>query len=191
MELPQPAIKPLYLQVMSDEPQTHDSSQKMGRWMVYAAWALFLGLLTWLFSGTLERQHNPNQAPLGSMRATVAEVVLQRNRWGHYVVTGHINGKPATFMLDTGATDISVPAALAQRLGLKRGVELTYQTANGPAKAWATRLQSAGIGAIELHDLRAHINPNVSGDEVLLGMTFLKQLEMVQRGDTLTLRYNR
>ena len=186
-----PATNPLYLQVMNDESQSHDQSRRLGRWMVYAAWVLLLGLLTWLFSGTLERLHNPNSEPLSTRRATVAEVVLQRNRWGHYVVTGQINGQPTTFMLDTGATDISVPAALAQRLGLKRGVELTYQTATGPAKAWATRLQSAGIGPIELHDLRAHINPNVSGDEVLLGMSFLKQLEMVQRGDTLTLRYGR
>jgi aspartyl protease family protein len=176
---------------MNDEQQPQEQSRQLGRWMVYAAWVLFLGLLTWLFSGTLERMHNPNPEPMSSMQASAVEVVLQRNRWGHYVVTGYINGEAATFMLDTGATDISVPAELAQRLGLKRGIELTYQTANGPAKAWATRLQSVGIGPIELHDLRAHINPNVSGDEVLLGMTFLKQLEMVQQGDTLTLRYGR
>ncbi|MBE9516585.1 MAG: TIGR02281 family clan AA aspartic protease [Proteobacteria bacterium] len=171
--------------------ESHDDTHKVGRWMVYAAWVLFLGLLSWLFSSTLERQHNPNREPASSMRATGVEVVLQRNRWGHYVTTGHINGEAVTFMLDTGATDISVPAELAQRLGLKRGVESTYHTANGPIRVHSTRLERVGIGPIELLNLRAHINPNVKDDEVLLGMTFLKQLEMVQRGNTLTLRYGR
>lgn len=177
---------------MNEQPKEDGQQAEtptMGRIMVYLAWIVFLALMTWLFSGLLERQYNPNSRLSQMGRQQNAEVVLQRNRWGHYVTSGHINGKAVVFMLDTGATDISVPAGLAEKLGLKRGVERTYQTARGPAKAWATRLGRAGIGPIELSNLRAHINPNVAGDEVLLGMTFLKHLEMIQRGDTLTLRY--
>jgi aspartyl protease family protein len=39
-----------------------------------------------------------------------------------------------------------------------------------------------------LQQVRASINPNMQGNEVLLGMSFLKHLEFTQRGDSLTLR---
>lgn len=172
---------------MTQQQPQNDRQRALGRGMVYLAWLVFIALVTWLFSNILERQHNPNRQLAISQGN--AEVVLQRNRWGHYVASGHINDTEVTFMLDTGATDISVPAGLADRLGLERGVERIYQTANGPAKVWATRLQRVALGPLQLTNLRAHINPNVQGDEVLLGMTYLKHLEMVQKGDTLTLRY--
>ena len=44
------------------------------------------------------------------------------------------------------------------------------------------------IGPIELSTVKASINPNMLGNEILLGMSFLKHLELLQRGDKLTLR---
>jgi aspartyl protease family protein len=62
------------------------------------------------------------------------------------------------------------------------------QTANGRATAYATRLDSLQLGEIEVRDVRAHISPSMDGEEVLLGMSVLKQLDFNQQGDTLTLR---
>ena len=50
------------------------------------------------------------------------------------------------------------------------------------------RLDSVGVGEIKLRDLRAGITPGLTGEEVLLGMSFLRELEFIQRGNTLTLR---
>ena len=91
-------------------------------------------------------------------------------------------------MIDTGASDISIPAHVAERIGLKAGHKRIYQTANGPAVSFATVLDQVAIGKIELRNVRASINPNVGIEEILLGMTFLKSLEFSQREDTLTLR---
>ena len=44
------------------------------------------------------------------------------------------------------------------------------------------------LGGVRLGGVRAHINPHMSGEEVLLGMTFLRHLEFVQQGRKLTLR---
>ncbi|UCE90569.1 MAG: TIGR02281 family clan AA aspartic protease [Pseudomonadota bacterium] len=157
--------------------------------MFYAMWAGLLGLLMVFFNGVLERQYNPNRAlSYEPGEGGVREVTLERNRFNHYVATGAINGVETVFMLDTGASDISVPAHLAKKLGLKRGAQITYQTANGPAPGYLTELDSVSLGPIGLRGVRASINPNVSNDEVLLGMSFLKHLEFTQRGDTLTLR---
>ncbi len=156
--------------------------------MVGAMWLLLLGLLTLFFNDVLETQYNPNQQIASIHRDGRDEIVLERNKYGHYVATGMINQQPVVFMLDTGATDISIPANVAHRLGLEAGRPLTYQTANGPAINYATQLDSVSLGNITLYNLPASINPNVDHDDVLLGMSFLKHLEFSQKGNTLTLR---
>jgi aspartyl protease family protein len=90
--------------------------------MTIAAWALALGLLTWLFAGFLERRDNPNLDAVGSLTQEGArELVLRRNPSGHYIAKGRINGHPVSFLVDTGATDVAVPEGLARRIGLELG----------------------------------------------------------------------
>jgi len=141
------------------------------------------------FSDILDKQNNPNQsANTLSLNGDIKELVLERNRMGHYVANGSINSQPVTFMLDTGATDVAIPEAIARRLNLTRGPSATYQTANGSAQVYLTRLDGISLGDIKLSNIRATINPGYKSDEILLGMSFLKHLEFSQRGNTLTLR---
>ena len=171
------------------DPNGKDSTRQLGVGMVVAMWLVVLALLTVYFSHWEERRNNPNQTLHSQISEDGArEVVLKRNRYGHYVATGAINNVPVVFMLDTGATDISVPQAIAEKLDLERGPVVYYQTANGDAKAYMTRLDNVSLGDIALQGVRAHINPNFHSDEILLGMTFLKHVEFTQQGDTLTLR---
>ena len=172
------------------EPRhTEQEQRRMGLWMIILMWVLILSLIAFFFQSRVEHQFNPNQSVAGAQTATgEREVVLERNRFGHYVATGMINNKEVTFIVDTGASDISIPAHIAQRLGLRRGPEMVYQTAKGPAVSYATVLDSVALGNIELHRVRASINPNVRDDEILLGMTFLKHLDFSQQGKQLTLR---
>ncbi len=165
-----------------------DQQRRWGKFMVVAMWLVLLGLLTLFFSDVLEKQHNPNQHIANVQRGAQQEIVLQRNKYGHYVASGMINQQPVVFMLDTGATDISIPAHVAERLELKRGRAVTYRTANGPAINYMTQLESVSLGGITLYNLPASINPNVRHDDVLLGMSFLKHLEFSQKGNSLTLR---
>jgi aspartyl protease family protein len=160
----------------------------IGKWMMILSWVLLLGLMAFLFNGILEQQHNPNQAPLTLRDDRGAQVVLKRNRAGHYVASGRINGHPVLFLLDTGATDVAISDELAQRLDLPRGRQSLSQTANGTVISWQTRLSEVGLGEITLTDVSASVLPTMTGSEVLLGMSFLKRLEWTQRGDQLTLR---
>lgn len=156
--------------------------------MIVAAWILMLVLLTWFFNDHLERKRNPNQH-LAAVHDGVPEVRLERNRYGHYVATGTINGQPVEFMLDTGATDVSIPVAVADRLGLRRGRAANYHTANGTVRAWQTTVDVIQLGPLQAGPVRASINPHTGGDAVLLGMSFLKELDFSQQGNTLTLKY--
>ena len=131
----------------------------------------------------------PLAAPVETSRnGSDVEVALTRNRMGHYVVTGRINGRNVEFFLDTGATHVALSESLARELDLKRGASMFTQTANGTIVTYQTVLDSVEIGDIEIHDVTASINPNMAEQNVLLGMSFLKHLEIVQRGDRLLLR---
>lgn len=171
------------------EQHTEHQQKRVGFWMLVSMWLIVFGLVGYYFQSWLEQQSNPNQTVNTTAGQNGEQVVeLKRNRYGHYVTAGTINNEPVVFMVDTGASDISVPASIAKRIGLKRGREVTYQTANGPAVNYATQLQQVAVGGIELNNVRASINPNVESDEILLGMTFLKSLEFSQQGDSLILR---
>ena len=173
------------------ESQENEKRQQknMGYGMIIAMWVLIFGLLVFLFQDVLDKQHNPNQTVNAYITEdNIRELILERNRYGHYISNGLINKHDVTFILDTGATDVSIPASLADKIGLKRGEKMYYQTANGRAAVFATKIDRISIGNIELRDIRATINPNVSDMEVLLGMSFLKELEFTQRGNTLTIR---
>ena len=166
---------------------TQEFPNKIGRGMILFAWILLLVLLSILFGDYLEHQNNPNRHVVSSEGETERSVRLQRNRHGHYVSSGRINDKPVTFLLDTGATDVSIPATVARKLDLKEGHASRVQTANGVITVYSTRLNKVEIGNIVLHDVRAHINPQMHDRKILLGMSFLKQLEFTQQGDTLTI----
>jgi len=160
--------------------------EQMGRWMIVGAWLLLLALLTLIFSQWMARQNNPNQ----HLRAEAdvrggTSVTLIRNRAGHYVAPGDINGVGVDFLLDTGATFVAVPESVAQKAGLVKGPVTESMTANGIAQSWLTEIDEVRLGPIVQRHVRATILPGMAGDEVLLGMNFLRHLKLEQRGDSL------
>ncbi len=173
---------------MEQNQQPSQQASKYGKGMLIAFWLTGLVLLTFFFSDVLEKQLNPNQNPQSYSDGSNVEVKLKRNRMGHYVATGLINGQPVTFLLDTGATNVSVPAHLAEDLGLTPGRGYTASTANGNVTVYRTEIDRLDLGSIMLNRVNASINPGMQGNEVLLGMSVLKHLEFTQRGDWLILR---
>ena len=175
---------------MKKTPATGTEPKQLGKGMIVAAWLLLLALLTWFFNEQLDRQHNPNRQVMSATSPDgQPQVELERNRFGHYVATGLINSQPVVFMLDTGATDVSVPLPVAEKLGLSKGQPMLYQTANGTIRAWQTVIDEIRLGQLRVGPVQASINPGSQGDEILLGMSFLKQLDFNQQGNTLTLKY--
>lgn len=164
------------------------SNRRIGKWMIFAAWVLGFAMLMLYFNYFLDKEQNPNQSVYSRIdESGQTEVILQRNRYGHYVTNGKINGKTVQFMLDTGATDVAVPLKIADNLGLSKGSERRYSTANGMVIAYSTMLDHVSIGPIVIPRVRASINPGLKGDQILLGMSVLKRIEFTQRGDTLIL----
>lgn len=173
---------------MDDKTLTTNPHQKSAKWMLIFAWIAAIGLLVLFFNNLLEKQFNPNQNPTSANKQTGIEVSLKRNRYGHYVSAGFINGHAVVFLLDTGATDVSIPYHLASQLGLVAGAKHYVQTANGRIQVADTQIKQLEIGDISLDNIAANINPGMTGNEILLGMSALKHLDFSQTGDWLILR---
>lgn len=164
--------------------------QRMGQGMLWIFWLLVLGIGTWLFSTWTDSRERAERAPVARLTDDTIEVRLQRGRSGHYLAEGLIDGRPVTFLLDTGATSVVVPADQAERLGLERGPRIPIRTASGRDHAWLTRINRLELGPLTLYDVEGAIAPGLE-DTVLLGMSALGRLEMNQRDGVLVLKQRR
>lgn len=164
------------------------STSKLGTTFTWLGWIIGFFLLALLFDRILDHQQNPNQSVQTIRSGGHQEIVLERNRSGHYLFNGLINGKSATFLVDTGATTTSIPAHLADEFGLQKGHRFGVQTANGKSYAYSTRIDILKLGDIQFEQVKASLNPGLQGQEILLGMNVLKKMELVQRENILILR---
>ncbi|EXI86409.1 MAG: clan AA aspartic protease [Candidatus Accumulibacter regalis] len=116
-------------------------------------------------------------------------VVLTADGNGHFLTTGNINGSTVRFLVDTGATMISLGASDARRIGIdpSKGQPAVVNTANGQARVSRVQLDSVRVGEIVLHGIDALVHQQ-DMPVVLLGMTFLNRMEMQRDGQTMTLR---
>ncbi len=117
-----------------------------------------------------------------------SQIVLSAGSGGHFMIQGNINGKVVDFMVDTGATAVSLSAADAQRIGLKyeNGQKIMTHTANGVARAYLVRLNSVRIKDVEVYDVEAVVG-EAPMPFVLLGNSFLTRFQMKRENDIMTL----
>ncbi|MDF1588256.1 MAG: TIGR02281 family clan AA aspartic protease [Gammaproteobacteria bacterium] len=149
-------------------------------------WVALLVATTLIFNHVLEDINNPNQQLTVSINEQgQKEVVLERNRYGHYVATGKINGQSVVFLLDTGATLVAIPEHIARQLNLKKGRAFQTQTANGTSQSYTTIIESLALGDIVMTNVPASISSGMEFDKILLGMSFLKHLQLTQQGKIL------
>jgi aspartyl protease family protein len=117
-----------------------------------------------------------------------SRIVLPADSRGHFMTQGAINGRPVTFMLDTGATSIALSAADAQRIGLdySKGQRVQMNTANGVSSGYKLRLQSVRVGDVEVYDIDAIVSPQPM-PFVLLGNSFINRFSMRRDADQMVL----
>lgn len=116
------------------------------------------------------------------------QIVMTAGSGGHFTAMGSINGKVVDFLVDTGATSVSMSQSQADRLGLnyRTGQRGVSQTANGVIPINFVRLDSIRIGDVEVFDIEATVIP-AQMNFVLLGNSFLTHFQMKRQNDTLTL----
>lgn len=167
-------------------PQQPEDTQALGRFMVIASWVIILALFGFFFNQWYKKNLMNTTAKVITNQG-IEQTVLQRNYLNHYVAEGYINQQRVLFLVDTGASHVVVPGKLANKLHLKQGMPSTAQTAGGDVEVYQTSIPELKLGHIVMHNVKASINPHMDDDEILLGMSALKNIKFIQEGDTLTL----
>ncbi|MCP5368670.1 MAG: TIGR02281 family clan AA aspartic protease [Hyphomicrobiales bacterium] len=130
--------------------------------------------------------------PHAAQQTGARELQVRRGADGHFHLEARVDGVPVRFLVDTGASDVTISPTDARRLGLDpAGLAYTrfYATANGGVRGAPVRLAEVAVGPLRLTDVPATVNEaEMAGS--LLGMGFLDRLRGYEvRGDTLVLRW--
>jgi aspartyl protease family protein len=146
---------------------------------------------------TVEIEGKPEVLRLGVVisgftSARRGSVILYPERGGHFFADGLINGVSVRFMVDTGATTIAMSSAAASRIGLdyrKVGRPGAASTASGFVRTYNLKLNTVQIGEITLHNVDAGVVEGNHPTEILLGMSFLGQLDMKRDSEKMELTH--
>jgi aspartyl protease family protein len=117
-----------------------------------------------------------------------SEIVLTAGPNGHFMTAGSINGKPIQFMVDTGASAVSLSQSDADRMGIdyRSGQRVVMRTANGAAPGYVVTLSSVRVGDVEVANVQAVIMPAFM-EHALLGNSFLTRFQMKRENDVMRL----
>jgi aspartyl protease family protein len=144
--------------------------------------------------GYAEIQANGNIHRLRLGERVSPMLALRADGRGHYTIELTINGRRTVAILDTGASGISLSRSEADRLGIsyRDARRISTRTAAGESSAYLVNLESVQAGSIHLRDVEATISVLADSPAiVLLGMSFLRRVEMVKDGDRLMLIQSR
>lgn len=125
-------------------------------------------------------------APTGGKK-----LILTPDSAGMYNVSGSINGSHVAFVVDTGATLVSMNSNIAKKLGIDykmTGKEGHSYTASGKSKIYKINLKKVKIGDIEIHNVEGAVHEGNFPVITLLGMSFLGKLDMKREGRILELQ---
>lgn len=138
---------------------------------------------------TVSSQQWVKQSPADSLDGSNGneskELVIKADAKGHFRGRVLINGIPMPFLIDTGATDTVVPARMAAAAKLPYGRYLLVTTAGGKIATRETSINSLKLGNAEVRNLKAQMNDHLN--EVLIGMSALRNFKITQNGDTMIL----
>jgi aspartyl protease family protein len=131
-----------------------------------------------------ERINSAYEAP------TIRNVAVQINEQGQYITTGSINGRPVSFLIDTGANVIAINSKMAASLGIdfESGKSMETTTASGSVRSRAVMLDTVHVGEISVSNVQAVVLEGDFPVDILLGMSFLKNVKIEENAGLMLLQ---
>lgn len=147
------------------------SPTKTGLIPMMIVWCVVMGLLYLGMTHYLK----PKQATV----LANGDLVINRSQDGHFYTTGTINGREAKFLVDTGASLVSVSEKFAQKALIRGGFPTTFKTANGERPGHVVDGVGVSIGPVSATNIKVGVGIS-GGDEndALLGQSFLSKFDI-------------
>jgi len=144
-------------------------------------WLIVMGLLYALMTHYLK--------PKAAQVLANGDLVIARSRDGHFYAPGTVNGQPVTFMVDTGASLVSVSEPLARAAGLRGGLPTTFHTANGAQPGRVVDGVTISLGGARVTNVRVGVGLRMGDDQqALLGQSFLSKFDIAMTQNQMVLR---
>lgn len=124
-------------------------------------------------------QAGPEEIKQPSEVIGFGKLELQQTRDGHYFSSGTVNGSPVVFMIDTGATIVSISSEIASQAGIQKCAPRLVSTANGKVSACAATVAEITFGSFKLTNVDVNVMPDMPGS-ALLGMNVLRNFHIEQ-----------
>jgi len=164
-----------------NSPPQATSSRQTGLIPMLLFWFAVMGLVYGLMTYYLK----PKQAQV----LANGDLVIPRAQDGHFYTPGSINGREVLFVVDTGASLVSVSEPLAQAAGLRGGVPTTFQTANGERSGRVVSGVDVAVGPLRVSNVKVGVGLSLGDDsQALLGQSFLSKFDISLGQNQMVLR---
>lgn len=154
---------------------------KWGPLGIVVFWLAVMGLLYVAMSHALK--------PKPAIVSASGDLIIPRARDGHFYALGLVNGQPVNFLVDTGASLVTVSEAFARSAALADGEPTVFRTANGSLTGRIVPGVPVSVGPLEVSAVRIGVGlAGHSPGDALLGQSFLSKFEVVLKGEQMILR---
>jgi aspartyl protease family protein len=154
---------------------------KWGPLGIVVFWLVIMGAV---YAG-IQHTMKPRQVTI----SMAGEMTIPRARDGHFYVAGTVAGQPVTFLVDTGASHVTVSQAFARAAGLGQGAPIKFYTANGVIDGRIVADVPVSVGPATISGVKVAVGLlGVGSDKALLGQSFLSKFRITLAKDEMTLR---
>jgi len=154
---------------------------KWGPLAIVAFWLVIMGVVY----GGIKMVMKPREITISMS----GEMTIPRSRDGHFYVPGRIAGQPVVFLVDTGASYVTVSQEFASHAGISGGTPTRFRTANGVIDGAILSDVPVSVGPAAVSGVRVAIGlVGIERDSALLGQSFLSKFQVTLTGNEMVLR---
>ncbi len=170
----------------SNQPDTGGGSSlpRALRWGPLGIVMFWLVLMAAVYAG-MQQVMKPRQVIV----SVAGDITIPRARDGHFYVPGQVANQPVVFLVDTGASLVTVSQALADAAGLGGGQPMRFRTANGVIDGRVVADVPVSIGGASLSGVKVAVGLfGVGPGQALLGQSFLSKFRITLTRDAMLLQ---
>lgn len=157
-----------------------EDSPRRGLIPMLLFWLLVMGIVYALMQYTI--------APKRPKANGRGEVVIARSTDGHFRTVGTVNGRETVFLIDTGASTVSVSDQFAAQASLHGGTRTVFNTANGPLQGRIVDGITVSVGPLQVRNTQIGVGISAApNQESLLGQSFLTHFNVAMTSEKLVL----